>query len=208
MSDGLPDPSCESHLNYTAHLDPGMRIVAAERGFAREFGRRSDDVCGCTLHDLLHPRSSASVHEHLDRIAAGAVHRFTDRVTGLRSTDQTFTAELTGVAVQDIAGLLTGVVVNLHPDHDEEWQEKTPEQHRPLLDKVGAQVLEGVAGGASNMQLATRLFLSRQGVDYHVGRMLRLLGAPNRAALVARAYALGVLALGVWPPQVLDEFIR
>ncbi|HLL36101.1 MAG TPA: diguanylate cyclase, partial [Streptomyces sp.] len=35
---------------------------------------------------------------------------------------------------------------------------------------------------------------------YHLRRLSARWGAANRTELVARAYALGVLAAGVWPP--------
>jgi DNA-binding CsgD family transcriptional regulator len=47
-----------------------------------------------------------------------------------------------------------------------------------------------------------RLFLSRQAVDYRIGAMLRKLAVPNRAALVSKAYALGLLEQADWPPRV------
>ncbi|MEK8146596.1 LuxR C-terminal-related transcriptional regulator [Streptomyces sp. M10(2022)] len=65
-----------------------------------------------------------------------------------------------------------------------------------------------MAAGASTMQLAAVLYLSRQGIEYHVGLMLRKLKAPNRAALVARAHSMGMLTVGQWPPRVLPECIR
>lgn len=77
-----------------------------------------------------------------------------------------------------------------------------------LLSDLDARILEGIAQGMSTVQLASRLYLSRQGVEYHVSTMLRRLKAPNRAALVSRAYAAGVLALGAWPPRVLPEAIK
>jgi DNA-binding NarL/FixJ family response regulator len=47
-----------------------------------------------------------------------------------------------------------------------------------------------------------RLYLSRQAVDYRIGAMLRRLDAPNRAALVSKAYAGGLLRAEHWPPRV------
>ncbi|QNP76213.1 hypothetical protein IAG44_42570 [Streptomyces roseirectus] len=72
----------------------------------------------------------------------------------------------------------------------------------PALTGVPSHVLEGLAAGLSTQQLASRLGLSSHGIEYHVGSMLRKLNAPNRPALVARAYALGILVPGCWPPQV------
>ncbi|HEX3785134.1 MAG TPA: LuxR C-terminal-related transcriptional regulator, partial [Pseudonocardiaceae bacterium] len=70
---------------------------------------------------------------------------------------------------------------------------------------LDARILEGVAAGASTIQLATRLYLSRQGVEYHVGSMLRKLRVSNRAALVSRAYAMGLLVADAWPPRISPE---
>jgi DNA-binding CsgD family transcriptional regulator len=77
-----------------------------------------------------------------------------------------------------------------------------------LLSETDARVLEGVATGYSTLSLADRLFLSRQGVDYHVGTLLRRFRCPNRPALVAKAYAQGVLRPGAWPPRVVTDFVR
>ncbi len=53
-----------------------------------------------------------------------------------------------------------------------------------------------VAEGRTNVEIAAALHLSRQAVNYHVGRLMRALGAANRTALVARAYQRGLLATG------------
>ena len=70
----------------------------------------------------------------------------------------------------------------------------------------GSHVLEGLAAGLSTQQLASRLGLSSHGVEYPVSSMLRKLKAPNRSALVARAYALDILVPNCWPPQVRPQY--
>jgi DNA-binding CsgD family transcriptional regulator len=87
-----------------------------------------------------------------------------------------------------------------------EGQAATPGRTR--LSVLDARILEGVAAGISTVDMATKLYLSRQGVEYHVSSMLRRLRAPNRAALVSRAYSLGVLSVGSWPPKVLPDCVR
>ncbi|MFX4292336.1 BTAD domain-containing putative transcriptional regulator [Streptomyces bohaiensis] len=69
-----------------------------------------------------------------------------------------------------------------------------------LLGALDVRLVAGLASGLSTVQLASRLHLSRQGVEYRVSSLLRRLRAPNRVALVARAYDTGVLAAGAWPP--------
>ncbi|MET7762685.1 hypothetical protein ABZS71_11825 [Streptomyces sp. NPDC005393] len=39
-------------------------------------------------------------------------------------------------------------------------------------------------------------------------RLLRKLRVPNRAALVSRAYSMGVLNVGSWPPKVVEDFVK
>ncbi|WP_433132775.1 response regulator transcription factor [Micromonospora sp. CA-240977] len=82
-----------------------------------------------------------------------------------------------------------------------------PPRKVPPLTVRDAGILEGVASGASSVQLAASLYLSRQGVEYHIGRLLRRFRVSNRTALVGRAYSLGIFESGSWPPKVRREFV-
>nr|MDT0659796.1 LuxR C-terminal-related transcriptional regulator [Micromonospora sp. DSM 115978] len=82
-----------------------------------------------------------------------------------------------------------------------------PQRKIPQLNVRDAAVLEGAASGASSVQLAASLFLSRQGVEYYIGRLLRKFRVPNRTALVGRAYSMGIFESGSWPPKVRREFV-
>ncbi|MFF2996064.1 LuxR C-terminal-related transcriptional regulator [Streptomyces sp. NPDC057950] len=201
--------SAAGRRTYTAHLNPERRIVAAEPDFSRRFGRTSADTCGRSLYELLHPSSPSYLDRHFTRLSEGRCNRFDERMVGLGDSGRVFSAGITGIAVHDTTGGLAGIVVQVRPDQEAAAAEE-PAVHAPerLLSKLDAQVLEGVAAGASTVQLAARLYLSRQGVEYHVGLMLRKLKAPNRAALVARAHSLGMLTVGHWPPRVPPEFIK
>lgn len=57
-----------------------------------------------------------------------------------------------------------------------------------------------VAAGLSNEYVARMLFISARTVDRHLATMLRRADAANRAELVARCYAAGILRHSVWPP--------
>jgi DNA-binding CsgD family transcriptional regulator len=76
------------------------------------------------------------------------------------------------------------------------------------LPARAALVLEGVAADLSNAEIGVRLGLSRQGIDYHLAALRRRLRVSTRGALVARAYALGLLHQGMWPPAVDRWFIE
>jgi len=76
---------------------------------------------------------------------------------------------------------------------------------RPILSDLDAQIIESIAAGEPTMHIANKVYLSRQGVEYHVGKLLRHMRVPNRAALVAKAYTLGILTVGPWPPVARKE---
>lgn len=57
----------------------------------------------------------------------------------------------------------------------------------PLLTARQREVLELVARGHSNKEIASRLQLSENGAKAHIARLLVKFGVPNRAALVRAA---------------------
>lgn len=194
-----------------ASLDASLSIVAADAEFFRLFGLDSTETCGRNLYSLLHPSAPVLLNRHFARLAEGQRARFVERMVGIRGEEVPFSGELTGVAVRGEPAQAPSFVVAIRPDDDApapEGDEEAPARRKQLLSQLDAQILEGVASGASTVQLAARLYLSRQGVEYHVGLMLRRLKAPNRAALVARAHSMGMLTIGSWPPRVLSEFVK
>ncbi|QKV90979.1 PAS domain S-box protein [Streptomyces sp. NA02950] len=189
-----------------ATLAPGLQVLAADDDFFRHFGGSSAELCGRHLFELLHPSAPAVLREHFSRLHDGRRTRFTERVVGYRSQDHVFSGELTGTAIQNRSHRLSGVVVLIKPD-DARFDDARPVR-RILLSPLEARILEGVAVGDSAQAMAGKLYLSRQGVEYHVGSMLRKLKAPNRAALVSRAFAAGMLTVGTWPARVLPDFVK
>jgi DNA-binding NarL/FixJ family response regulator len=63
-------------------------------------------------------------------------------------------------------------------------------------------ILRHIAAGATNEEAAASLNLSAHTVAGHLRVMLGRSQARNRAELVARAYAAGILVPGVWPPAL------
>lgn len=58
-----------------------------------------------------------------------------------------------------------------------------PARVLPALTPAERRVAEAVAGGATNQQIASRLFLSLRTVESHLGRVYRKLGIANRTQL-------------------------
>lgn len=55
-------------------------------------------------------------------------------------------------------------------------------------------ILQLVAMGCTNIQIATKLHISKYTVAQHVAKMLKRAGAANRTDLVSRAHITGILA--------------
>jgi DNA-binding NarL/FixJ family response regulator len=67
------------------------------------------------------------------------------------------------------------------------------EQPTPLLSEREREVLDLIAAGSTNREIAGRLFLSPHTVKEHTSALYRKLGARNRAEAVQRAQRVGLL---------------
>ncbi|MFB7506369.1 helix-turn-helix transcriptional regulator [Streptomyces broussonetiae] len=193
-----------------AHLSTTLTVLAADALFTRSFHSGAERLWGRHLYDLLHPSAARVLDRQFSRLADGDQDHFTERVIGLGYAGLPFFADLTGTAAEHPDGAPAPVtyLVAVRPVGEPDPSPLSQPPTRALLSTLHARILEGIAAGASNIQLASRLHLSRQAIDYHVGRLLRQLRAPNRAALVARAHAYGMLAAGTWPPRVPPGFLE
>jgi DNA-binding NarL/FixJ family response regulator len=68
------------------------------------------------------------------------------------------------------------------------------EQPAPLLSEREREVLDLIAAGSTNREIAQRLYLSPHTVKEHTSALYRKLRARNRAEAVQRAQRLGLLA--------------
>lgn len=200
--------SAPHYVTCMASLDAGLKIEAADADFFRHLARSSREICGRSIYDVLHPSARNILSRHFTHLSNGHGSRFVERVVAMRGHDRVFSAEIAGIAVKGEGDDLLGVVVLMSPEDEPAEAAEYRAQPTPLLTALDARILEGVATGASTIQMASRLYLSRQGVEYHVGLMLRRFKAPNRAALVSRAYSMGVLTVGSWPPRAVPEYVK
>lgn len=190
-----------------AGLDVDLTVVEASPEFVALFGRSRERLLGNGFVSLLHPGVRSTMSGHFERLLQGRRQRFSEHFAGVGLRHEAFIGDLTCVSVRDHNGDLTGFTVVVNPDQRGRAGVTVAPAKRILSD-MDARVLEGVAAGESTLRLSSRLFMSRQGVEYHVGTMLKKLKAPNRAALVSRAYSLGLLDLACWPPQVSPDFVK
>jgi two-component system response regulator DesR len=69
----------------------------------------------------------------------------------------------------------------------------TSQQPAPLMSEREREVLDLVAAGSTNREIAQALFLSPHTVKEHTSALYRKLGARNRAEAVQRAQRVGLL---------------
>jgi DNA-binding CsgD family transcriptional regulator len=84
------------------------------------------------------------------------------------------------------------VVVALQPTHDLLLESEIAKE-AASLSRRQRQVLQGMAEGLTDDQVALRLGLTRRTVSTHASRLKKRLGATSRAQVVGIAAALGML---------------
>ncbi|AXG82185.1 helix-turn-helix transcriptional regulator [Streptomyces paludis] len=195
----------------TARLDLALTIRQADERFFGRFGGSPETLCGRAFGELVHPGFQQALSGQFAGLVEGRRERFVTDIATVGPDGASRTVALTAVLVRGGAADEASIMVML-PGTGTERAEPAPEAadgpDGRMLSPVHARILEGIAAGLSTVPLADRLHLSRQGVDYHVASLLRKLQVPNRAALVSRAYAMGALRAGAWPPEVVRDFVR
>lgn len=194
-----------------ARLDRQLRIAAANGEFQREFGGTRRDLRGAGLTEILHPDYRERVERQLALLLDQPGGRYVERVA-TRTEGQVLSGWLTALVVPaepgaaDGTDLFDGVFVLI--ELDQRGPEDTVGYRRQVLSEVDARILEGICAGVSTMQLASALFLSRGGVEYHVKSLMQRFKVKNRSALISKAYAAGIFRIGQWPPRVPQNLVK
>jgi PAS domain S-box-containing protein len=190
-----------------ASLDPELKVRRVNANLLAVLGSDATQVEGHEFVDVMRTGATAELQARFEDLRTSRYDRFTERVVVRRPDGIEVVGTLTAVPVRGASQVVAAVLVVLLVDA--EHAPLGPARARgKLLSNVDARVLEGVAAGVSTVQLAAQLYLSRQGVEYHVASMLRRLKVPNRPALVSRAYTMGILSAGTWPPRVRQNYLN
>ncbi|QKV90868.1 PAS domain-containing protein [Streptomyces sp. NA02950] len=175
-------------------------VLLANPAMAAEWQTTPGRLRGRQVLELFHPRSVEQVQRIVEAVRHGHRSRYPVLVHWSGPDGRERHGELTADTVSDTpeAPLWLLVLLRVLGTRD------TPEEPtRPRSEKVTAMeraILALAAGGATTAQIARAVDLTVDGVSYHITRLSRRWGVANRTALVARAYVLGVLDPGVWPP--------
>jgi PAS domain S-box-containing protein len=190
-----------------AWLDRGTRLIEANADFTRQFGWSHSELAGSRFCDLLHKDAQGKVSQQLTCLLADKFPRFIEpRITFHKSGSDVFSGELTAIGVSGDGGRIDNLMVLVRPEKGTE-KVHSLSGRKLLLTAMDARILEGVAAGVPTIKLASMLYLSRGGIEYHVNILMRKLKVNNRPALVSKAYSVGLLCQG-WPPRVHPDLVK
>ena len=190
-----------------AIIDPTLRVQAVNDAFTEHCGRSKDEVRNRAFAELLHPSVRLYMTRQFGRLLHGQHARLVGRSVAMWASDNAVAGKLTAFPVEGVNGKISMILVLATPDRAQS-DRQTLVNSQWKVTPLTAKVLEGVAAGDPTVRLAAKLFLSRQGIEYHVSILLRQFKVPNRAALAAKAYSMGMFSVGCWPPKVLPDYIR
>ncbi|WP_344883870.1 PAS domain-containing protein [Allokutzneria multivorans] len=181
-------------------LSADGRVVDANPAFCALVGARVSELRTMTAQRLTSKGPWSSAHHDL---VSGRVNAARYDKKFLRPDATAVIAAVTAVRVTDPEDGADRVVEFVQP------KAADPGHHNgSTLNDTEASVLCLRAEGLSLLDIAARTGMTRRGVDYHLKALARRLRCPtnNAAALVARAYHLGVLEPRSWPPTVTDPW--
>ncbi|WP_372464023.1 PAS domain-containing protein [Streptomyces pinistramenti] len=173
------------------------KVLIANPAMAAQWGTAPGRLPGRNLLDLFHPRDTAQLDRLTEALRAGRRSRYPVAVRWRdRSQDLEREGELTVDPVGDPSVRPPALLALLRVRDT-----APPPPPRGRASPVEARILALAAGGATTASIGTALGLTVDGVNYHLSRLSRRWRVQGRTALVARAYVLGVLAPGSWPPE-------
>lgn len=182
-----------------ALCDKDGLILMANPALAAEWGELPAHLRGRNALDLLRPSGVTQLHSIAEAVRHGRRSRYPVAVSwsaagGVERYGEA-TIDLLGEGPEAVPVLL--LLLRVRGEHG---GHRTPPVRTEEVSGMELRILTLVAGGSTTARTAKAVGLTVDGVNYHVGRLCRRWDVPNRAALVAYAYATGVLTPGTWPP--------
>ncbi|MFF7381549.1 PAS domain-containing protein [Streptomyces griseoluteus] len=174
------------------------KVLMANPAMAAECGTPPGRLRGRDVLELFRPEEAGQVERIAQALRLRHRSRYQVSVTWAAPGGTERYGELTADPVSDSTEETPALLVMLRVLGQSEPE---PAAAPASVTPVEGAVLALLAQGATTGRAARELGLSRDGVAYHLRRLSARWHAANRTELVARAYALGVLAPGVWPPR-------
>ncbi|MFI9802894.1 PAS domain-containing protein [Streptomyces sp. NPDC052301] len=174
------------------------QVVLANPAMSAEVGTTPGRLRGRDVLELFRPQEAGQVERIAEALRLRRRSRYQVSVRWAAPGGTERYGELTADPVSDSVEETPALLVMLRVRGEcAARQEPVPAPVTP----VEGRVLALLAGGATTARAARDLGLTVDGVNYHLRRLSTRWNASNRTELVARAYAVGVLVPGVWPPE-------
>ncbi|NUP16015.1 MAG: PAS domain S-box protein [Streptomyces sp.] len=171
-------------------------VQLANPAMGAECGTTPGRLRGRDVLELFRPQEATQVERIAEALRLRHRSRYQVSVRWQAPGGTERYGELTADPVSDTVEETPALLVMLRIQGERETTEPRPVRVSP----TEAHILSLLAGGATTARAARETGLTVDGVNYHLRRLSGRWDAANRTELVARAYALGVLAPGVWPP--------
>ncbi|MGW1179227.1 LuxR C-terminal-related transcriptional regulator [Kitasatospora sp. NPDC002543] len=178
-----------------ALCDFGGRILIVNRAMAAEFGRLPGQLRDRRILEFFTLLDSGTLEAVTEAIRLHRRSQYPARVSWTPAGGRERYGRMTVALVGDVPQRPPSLLLSLHAT------ELPDEAERAEASPVEARILAAAARGDTTAQIAREIGVTPDGVNYHLARLSRRWRVPNRTALVARAYATGVLAPNTWPPQ-------
>ncbi|MFF5981853.1 PAS domain S-box protein [Streptomyces olindensis] len=176
-------------------------VLLANPAMAAECGTTPGRLRGRDVLDLFSPREATQVERIAEALRMRRRSRYQVSVRWRAPGGAERYGELTADPVSDTVEDTPALLVMLRVEGERERPGADAPAGQGRVTPVEARVLALLAGGATTTRAARETGLTTDGVTYHLRRLSSRWNAANRTELVARAYALGVLTPGVWPPE-------
>ncbi|MCT9078207.1 PAS domain S-box protein [Streptomyces fulvoviolaceus] len=178
-------------------------VQFANPAMAAECGTTPGRLRGRDVLELFHPQEAIQVERIAEALRLRHRSRYQVSVRWRAPGGGERYGELTADPVSDTVEETPALLVMLRVRGEREHHAEAPARVAP----VEARILALLAGGATTVRAARETGLTTDGVTYHLRRLSARWGAANRTELVARAYALGVLTSGAWPPTAAESAV-
>ncbi|MEJ8672322.1 PAS domain S-box protein [Streptomyces sp. MS1.AVA.1] len=172
-------------------------VQVADPAMAAEFGTTPGRLRGRDVLELFRPQEATQVERIAEALRLRHRSRYQVSVRWRAPDGTQRYGELTADPVSDTVEDTPALLVMLRVLAEREAHEQ---RRPPQVAPIEARILALLASGTTTAQAARETDLTVDGVNYHLRRLSSRWNAANRTELVARAYALGVLAPGMWPP--------
>ncbi|MEV6686559.1 PAS domain-containing protein [Streptomyces sp. NPDC051130] len=175
-------------------------ILGANPAFASAWQLQPGKLEGRRLLDILTPTNDRQLRRLDEALRSRRRSRYPVEVSW-RARGTTRHGRVTVEPVSDPEDDVPRLLVSLTEETGGARPDPVRKDAANGLSAQEARILPLAAAGASGSAIAREVGLTVDGVNYHLTRLCRRLDVPNRPALIARAYVLGLLDPTAWPPR-------